>query len=578
MFSAPDYPQFRAPDETRGGNRASVLRLAAADPACYEVVTFSAAPRPPGGQAFYDTSAPGSDDEMALGGEGAAPSEASTASAVTDASEAATDGDSDDGCSGPEKRGRVGAAGTLPGGADAGGEHVAEAPPLATLYHTYSAEAEAVERATARLRAGGGVVEAAPTDCGAGCGRTASAAVHEQPVACRGSVASPSSAPQARIVAGPSSGGVCTTAEDNGAAEQLAAVQSIVTTLCDAVVQHAAAAGQQGASAAAVSTSMARAPAADGMRGGTYGADSSSRDDAHVSAAAAESHAEPGAEAATANPSGALAEPALEPAASARTSDAFVAGASQPQQDAATQPAEQRSDSWQAARGVEELSTAAPGAQDIVQQHRAGGAKPHSDGCAVVAAGNAPEPAAPASAPTAAAAAPRKGASCARVVAQGQASRQQSASRSPRGAAASRRVCDDGTTAPCAAAASNAHTEQRDCTRAEAGAAAGASSAAAAVTAAEHSVVEGCSVSDCPQQTAALPHAEAPIESSGAASRPQSGSASEGSQQCGAGGEAGPKSGRGTKRIAKMRAGPDVGASAPGLPAARRVLGQAESR
>ena len=152
MFSAPDYPQFKPPDEMRSSNRASVLRLAAADLTRYDVVTFSAAPRPAGGEAFYDTSAPGSDDEMMLGGEGGPASEATTASGITDASEGLKDGDTDDGCSAPSKRVRAeGASAESLVPDTAGSEHTPEAPLFATLYHTYSTEAAAVE-ASARLR------------------------------------------------------------------------------------------------------------------------------------------------------------------------------------------------------------------------------------------------------------------------------------------------------------------------------------------------------------------------------------------------------------------------------------------
>jgi hypothetical protein len=86
VFSAPDYPQFQPDDEPRHNNRASVLRLRPNDPTTYDIITFSAVPRP-AACPFYDTSAPGSDDEMMLTAFSSAPSDVSEHASVSGASD-----------------------------------------------------------------------------------------------------------------------------------------------------------------------------------------------------------------------------------------------------------------------------------------------------------------------------------------------------------------------------------------------------------------------------------------------------------------------------------------------------------
>jgi hypothetical protein len=86
VFSAPDYPQFQAQEE-RFNNQASVIRLLPPSYAEYEVVTFGAAPRPPG-ECFYDLEIPGSDDEMHPPGD--------EASDATDAIASSVDCDAED--------------------------------------------------------------------------------------------------------------------------------------------------------------------------------------------------------------------------------------------------------------------------------------------------------------------------------------------------------------------------------------------------------------------------------------------------------------------------------------------------
>jgi hypothetical protein len=87
VFSAPDYPQFQPVDEPRHNNRASVLRLRPNNPADYEIITFSAVPRP-AACPFYDMSAPGSDDEMMLTECAAAASDVSEHGSLSGASDA----------------------------------------------------------------------------------------------------------------------------------------------------------------------------------------------------------------------------------------------------------------------------------------------------------------------------------------------------------------------------------------------------------------------------------------------------------------------------------------------------------
>jgi len=67
VFSAPDYPQFQEePAAERYNNAASVLRLLPPTYAAYDVITYSAVPRP-AATCFYEMVAPGSDDEMVAG-------------------------------------------------------------------------------------------------------------------------------------------------------------------------------------------------------------------------------------------------------------------------------------------------------------------------------------------------------------------------------------------------------------------------------------------------------------------------------------------------------------------------------
>ena len=63
LFSAPDYPQFSAPDEPRAGNRAAVAVLRGPHFDEPEVTHFDAAPRPAHAVPYYDLAAPGSDEE-----------------------------------------------------------------------------------------------------------------------------------------------------------------------------------------------------------------------------------------------------------------------------------------------------------------------------------------------------------------------------------------------------------------------------------------------------------------------------------------------------------------------------------
>jgi len=70
LFSAPDYPQFTAPEEERTGNRAAFAVLRAPEFCEPEVTSFDAAPRPQA-RPYYDLDVGGSDEDgPAPAGEG----------------------------------------------------------------------------------------------------------------------------------------------------------------------------------------------------------------------------------------------------------------------------------------------------------------------------------------------------------------------------------------------------------------------------------------------------------------------------------------------------------------------------